>query len=193
MKAEAPLLKRYIAQLGVSAPTDGWTKNEEMAYWINLYNAATIDLVLSNYPVKSIRDIGNGKPWDNAFITSGGKKYSLNNIENDILRKNYTDPRIHFAINCASKSCPKLMNGAFIPDKLEAQLNTMTRSFINDPSKNKISAQQIDISEIFNWYKEDFTKSGSVIDFLNAYSDTRISSNATIHYLNYDWSLNDQL
>ncbi|MGB3076569.1 MAG: DUF547 domain-containing protein, partial [Chitinophagales bacterium] len=158
---------------------------------INLYNAATIQLVLEHYPLKSIRDIANGKPWDDAFISVGEKKYALNNIENDVLRKKFTDPRIHFAINCASKSCPKLLNGAYLPDRLDVQLNSMTKLFINDASKNKITATQIDISEIFNWYQKDFIQKGSVINFLNEWSATRISTTASIHYLNYDWSLNE--
>ncbi|MBK9731365.1 MAG: DUF547 domain-containing protein [Chitinophagaceae bacterium] len=191
MKPELGTLRSFTAGLGKSEPAVTATKNEQLAYWINLYNAATIQLVLEHYPLKSIRDIANGKPWDDAFISVGEKKYALNNIENDVLRKKFTDPRIHFAINCASKSCPKLLNGAYLPDKLDVQLNSMTKLFINDASKNKITATQIDISEIFNWYQKDFIQKGSVINFLNEWSATRISATASIHYLNYDWSLNE--
>ncbi|MEO6169023.1 MAG: DUF547 domain-containing protein [Chitinophagales bacterium] len=193
MKADQAALETFIHELGLNVPSASASKNEQFAYWINLYNAATVELVLQHYPVKSIRDINKGKPWDLPFITVDGKKYSLNNIEHDILRSKFADPRIHFAINCASRSCPKLMNGAFIPDKLESQLNALTKSFINDTAKNKITATQIDISEIFNWYQQDFMQKGSVIDFLNSWSATPISATASIHYLNYDWSLNESL
>lgn len=193
MKTDHAALKTFIAELTANVPSATASRNEQMAYWINLYNAATVELVLQHYPLKSIRDISNGKPWDIPLVTIDGKKYSLNNIEHDILRKKYADPRIHFAINCASKSCPKLLNDAFMPEKLEAQLNALTKSFVNDASRNKITATQIDISEIFNWYQQDFLQKGSVIDFLNGWSATHISPTASVHYLNYDWSLNESL
>ncbi|MBA2407839.1 MAG: DUF547 domain-containing protein, partial [Chitinophagales bacterium] len=126
MKADALLLKEYLELLRINPPATTWNQNEEMAYWINLYNAATVDLILQNYPVKSIQEIKNGKPWDEPFIGVGDKKLSLSYIENEVLRKKFSDPRIHFAINCASKSCPALMNAAFTSDLLEAQLNKAT-------------------------------------------------------------------
>ncbi|MBX7108829.1 MAG: DUF547 domain-containing protein [Chitinophagales bacterium] len=191
MKPELAALQSFMAEMSRNVPASGAPKNEQMAYWINLYNAATIQLILQHYPVKSIRDISNGKPWDDVFVTAGTKKYSLNIIENDILRKQFADPRIHFAINCAAKSCPRLMNGAFDKDRLEMQLNSLAKSFINDASKNKITPTQIDISEIFNWYAKDFTQQGSLIGYLNKWSAVSIAPSASIHYLNYDWSLNE--
>lgn len=191
MQTELPALQNFVTGLGKKLPDAAASQHEQMTYWINLYNAATIQLVLQHYPVKSIRDINQGKPWDNTFITAGGKKYSLNNIENDILRKKFNDPRIHFAINCAAKSCPKLMNGAFLPEKLDMQLNGLAKTFINDGSKNKITPARVDISEIFNWYRQDFEQQGSLIDFLNAWSAVKINATATVQYLTYDWNLND--
>jgi hypothetical protein len=174
-------------------PAAGSEPAVEMAYWINAYNAFTVDLVLKNYPLKSIKDIEGGKPWDLAFITIGGKKYSLNNIEHDILRKKFSDPRIHFAINCASRSCPRLMNSAFDAAQLDQQLDSMAKAFINDPSKNKIAADKIEISQLFDWYKNDFSKNGTLIAFLNKYAATKILPAAQISYLDYDWSLNESL
>lgn len=191
MQPELAALQSFVAEMGRKVPAADAGRNEQLAYWINLYNAATIQLILQHYPVKSIRDISNGKPWDDVFITAGSKKYSLNNIEHDILRKQFGDARIHFAINCAAKSCPKLLNAAFNKDRLDMQLNSLAKAFVNDASKNKITATQIDISEIFNWYRQDFTQQGSLVDFLNAWSAVRISASASIHYLNYDWSLNE--
>ncbi len=191
MKADALLLKEYLELLRINPPATTWNQNEEMAYWINLYNAATVDLILQNYPVKSIQEIKNGKPWDEPFIGVGDKKLSLSYIENEVLRKKFSDPRIHFAINCASKSCPALMNAAFTSDLLEAQLNKATKSFVNDTSLNRISHGKIVISEIFRWYSEDFTKSGNLISFLNKFSAVKISPEAEASYMKYDWSLNE--
>lgn len=191
MKADEALLQSLLQELAIKEPSATVAKNEQLAYWINLYNAATLQLVLQHYPLRSIRELNDGKPWDLEFITVSGRRYSLNYIENEILRKRFSEPRIHFAINCAAKSCPKLLNGAFKPEQLEVQLNTLTNSFINDASKNKITAGKVEVSEIFNWYAKDFMLKGSVIDFLNGWSATRIAPSATIQYLTYDWSLND--
>ena len=146
-------------------------------------------LVASNYPVKSIKDINAGKPWDKKFIKSGTNLYSLNDIENTIVRPNYNEPRLHVAFNCAAVSCPNLLNGAFIPSKLNAQLNSLSKKWISDTSKNKITTDKIEISQIFNWYKADF-KTG-VIPFLNKYSGTPVNPNAEVTFMEYNWSLNE--
>lgn len=191
MKADEAKLQSLLQELSGMEPAATVAKNVQLAYWINLYNAATLQLVLQHYPVKSIKEINNGKPWDLEFVTVSGRRYSLNYIENEILRKRFNEPRIHFAINCAAKSCPRLLNGAFKPEQLEVQLNALTASFINDAAKNKITVGKVELSEIFNWYAKDFMQKGSVIDFLNGWSATRIAPTASIQYLNYDWSLND--
>jgi hypothetical protein len=188
---EKEKLQLYLDALSQNPPQQNWLRNEIKAYWINAYNAYTVKLILDHYPVKSIRDLGNGKPWDAAFIEIGDKKISLNGIENDMLRKKFNDPRIHFAINCASKSCPKLVNEAFTGDNLDDQLNRAAKNFVNDPSKNQIMAEKILVSKIFDWYQGDFSRNGTVIDFLNQYSSIKIQPTATISYLNYDWSLNE--
>ncbi|MBA3649344.1 MAG: DUF547 domain-containing protein [Chitinophagales bacterium] len=187
---EKPKLDSYLKELSETPASEAWTRNEQIAYWINAYNAFTVDLILRNYPVKSIRDLNSGKPWDDPFIHLNGKTYTLNAIEN-ILREKFSDPRIHFAINCASRSCPKLMNAAFNSGSLEQQLTKLTVEFINDPIKNKIAAGKIEVSPIFNWYKNDFLKYGSLIYFINKYSASKISPDASIIYLDYDWSLNE--
>ncbi|MFI5134355.1 MAG: DUF547 domain-containing protein [Chitinophagales bacterium] len=191
MMNEKGKLQSYLQMLGENPPQTAWPESEQMAYWINAYNAFTVKLILDHYPVKSIRDIDGGKPWDDPFITIGGEKYSLNNIEHDILRTQFNDPRIHFAINCASKSCPRLLNEAYTAVQLDQQLNAQAKEFVNDPSKNKITTNSVQLSSIFDWYKDDFTKKGTLIDFLNQYSSIKIQSTATISFLNYDWSLNE--
>ncbi|MRI01793.1 DUF547 domain-containing protein [Kriegella sp. EG-1] len=180
-------LETYLDQLNKNSPSDTWSKNEKLAYYINLYNAATVKLILDNYPLKSIKDINS--PWDKKWVLVGGKKYSLGSIEHKILRK-MDEPRIHFAINCASYSCPKLINTAFTADKMEAQLEAATIDFINDSSRNKISENNIQLSNIFKWYKTDFTDKSSLIDYLNKYAKIKASENAKLSYLNYDWGLN---
>lgn len=181
-------LNAIIIQFEKTQPTEKWLKNEKMAYFINVYNAYTIKVVIDNYPVKSIKDI-NGV-WNKKIITSGKSKISLSDVENKILRK-LDDPRIHFAINCASYSCPNLVNAAFIPATLNKQLDTTTKSFINDKSKNIIVTNEIKISKIFYWYSADFKSNNkSVINFINKYSNTKINASAKTSYLDYSWSLN---
>ncbi len=183
-------LESYISMLGKAVPNDQWNRNEQMAYWINCYNACTVKLILDHSPLKSILDIDNGKPWDEKFIRIGNQTLSLNDIEANMLRKKFNDPRIHFAINCASKSCPKLLNEAFTAESLEQQLTTAAKAFINDGSRNKISPGKAAVSKIFDWYKDDFTKDGNLTTFINQYSTVKLDPAATVSFLNYDWSLN---
>jgi len=187
----------YLNLLSSHHPNEAhWTRDERLAYWINAYNAFTVKLVLDYYPVESIKDIKKGIPlvnsvWDIKFIKIGGETYDLNNIEHGILRKEFYEPRIHFAINCASVSCPQLRNEAFSATKIESQLKAQTLYFLSDPGKNQLSVDQVKISKLFSWFKGDFTNNGSLIDFLNDHGPVRINQNATINYLNYDWNLNE--
>lgn len=177
----------YTSLTGVN-PTSLATKDAQMAFWINLYNVATLKLIVDNYPLKSITDLDKGKPWDVKRISVAGKSYSLNDIENTKIRT-FKDPRIHFAVNCAAKSCPPLLNSAFTPDKLNAQLESQTKKFINNPKSGSLNSGKVVISKIFDWYKEDF---GDVIAFINKYSSTKVGSDAKISYQEYDWSLNSK-
>ncbi|WP_298339587.1 DUF547 domain-containing protein [uncultured Algibacter sp.] len=186
-KNDRKALLAYIRDLGKNIPVSTWSKQEKLAYWINAYNAMTIDLILRHYPVESIKDIK--KPWDQRFWKLGEKWYNLNEIEHDILRK-MDEPRIHFAIVCASFSCPKLENNAFISNTLEAQLTNVTKEFLSDEKRNEISENSIKISKIFQWFSKDFKQNGSLIDFLNQYSDIKISNNTKKDFKDYDWSLN---
>ena len=171
-------------------PNDTWTKEDKLAYWINAYNALTIDLILRHYPLKSIKDIK--KPWDQRYWKLGNKWYSLNEIEHDILRK-MKEPRIHFAIVCASYSCPKLQNEAYEASRLEEQLTNAAKTFINDPEKNTITPDKIALSKIFAWFDKDFLINGtnSIIDYVNRYSDVKIASKTPKKFKAYNWSLNE--
>ncbi len=148
----------------------------------------TIDLIVRNYPLKSIKDIKD--PWEQRNWNIGKKSISLEEIEHEILRK-MNEPRIHFGINCASFSCPPLMNEAFTAAKVDVQLERLAVQFINDPKRNKITADRIEISNIFRWFKKDFTENGDLIDFLNKYSKVPIDKNARVRHMDYDWSLNE--
>ena len=193
-KEDLPKLQKYIHFLNQTSPEQSWSVNKEKAFWINAYNANTILLILQEYPVKSIMDIkikGN-TAWKNPFVTIGGKTYTLDYIEHEILRKKFTDPRIHVGVNCASISCPKLLNVDFTEDNIDNELEQLMTEFINHNSRNKISENKVQISSIFNWFKEDFTKNGSIINYLNNYSTIKINKKAEISYLKYDWSLNEK-
>lgn len=185
-------LDSFITYLEVTTPNDSWSQNKQKAFWINAYNAYTIKLILEYYPLKSIMNIKkDGKTaWKIPFAKVGGKTYTLDHIEHEILRKNLFDPKIHVGVNCASGSCPKLGNIAFTEENVEAELTKLMKAFVNDTSRNKISKKKAQISSIFDWFKGDFTKEGSVIDYLNQFSETQIKSNARISYLKYDWTLN---
>ncbi len=188
-KKEEAKLDAYLAELAAAPPGQDWTRPAAMAYWINAYNAATIKLILKNWPVKSIMDLHGGKPWDVKWINLGDATYSLNQIEHDIIRPRYQDPRIHFAVNCAAASCPPLPNQAFTAGNLNTLLNARTRSFIRNGAYNTITADKVAVSKIFDWYGEDF---GDLRTYLNKYTATPIPAGQEIEYRDYDWSLNKQ-
>ncbi len=187
-KDQKAQLDTYLQLLSDNMPADSASREEKMAYWINTYNAFTIDLILRNYPTTSILKFDNGKTWDVKRIRLGGKKYSLNQIENDILRPQFKDARIHFAVNCAAQSCPPLCNRAFTAGNLDSLLDVRTRSFINNPKYNTVSAKVLKVSKIFEWYAADF---GNLVAFFNRYSTVKISTKATVSFQEYNWDLND--
>jgi len=164
------------------------SKEEKLAFWINAYNALTIDLILRNYPIKSIKDIKD--PWKQRLWKLVDINYNLEEIEHDILRR-MDEPRIHFAIVCASASCPKLNNKAYTAENLETQLTQATKDFLSDSNRNSISKDYLELSKIFKWFGYDFTKNDSLIDFLKMYSGVQISKDAKIKFKDYNWDLND--
>ena len=200
LKADPAALDQYLALVSKNPPAASWSKNEQMAYWINAYNAYTIRLILDHYPLNSIKDIGSKikipfvtTPWAAKFFSIGGKKMSLDNIEHGTLRKNYNDPRIHFALVCASYSCPRLRNEAYTAARLDAQLDDQGRDFLNNPAKNKPGKASAQLSKYFDWYKGDWEKNGqSVPAWVNKYSTVKMDPKATVSYLDYNWSLNAQ-
>lgn len=188
-------LDDYLDTLSNHPPGKNWNEAEQLSYWINAYNAFTVKLIIDHYPLKSIKDIaGNlpmiNSPWDMKFFKIGGVDFDLNTIEHEILRKKFEEPRIHFAINCASFSCPKLRNEAFEANKLEEQLEDQTNYFINNKSKNKVSKEKTELSQIFSWFESDFKKEMPVKSFLKKYHKGNFNENNKVDYLEYNWSLN---
>ena len=187
IKANRKELDAITKTFGAPSVLTSWSKNDQLAFWINAYNVFTIDLIVNNYPIKSIQSLDGGKPWDVKRITIGGKKYSLNNIENDIIRPQFKDARIHFAVNCAAKSCPPILNGAFFGKSLDAQLDEVTKKFVNNAKYQNIVPSKLTLSKIFDWYAVDF---GDIVTFINKYSNVKVNKNASITYREYDWALN---
>ena len=196
--ADSTRFNEYLTQLSNNHPNEkNWSKNERLAYWINAYNAFTIRLIIDHYPVESIKDIKNGIPfvntvWDIKFIRIEDATYDLNNLEHGIIRPKFKDPRIHFAVNCASFSCPKLLNRAYTAEKLDAQLDQAARDFLADPSKNIIGEDEVQLSKILLWYRGDFKKYDKIIDFVNAYGPMQVDRKVKVSYIPYNWSLNEQ-
>lgn len=198
-KEDRAELKKYLDLIQNNAPNDKtWSKEDRLAYWINAYNAFTIELILQYYPVESIKDIGSkiqipfvNTPWDIKFIKIGGKEMDLNNIEHSILRKEFNEPRIHFAINCASYSCPVLRAEAYTGAKIDQQLKEQAISFVNDERRNKITSTSAQLSKLFDWYSGDFTKNKNLKDFINQFAKVKIADKTKVSYIDYDWRLND--
>ena len=189
IKANKSELDAIVKEFNAQYPESNWSKNEVLAFWINTYNLFTIKLIVDNYPTSSITKIAS-KPWDIKCVKLKGHTYSLDQVENSIIRKQFNEPRIHFALNCASESCPILMNSAYKASSLNSQLTRQTKLFLADGSKNSFDKKEITISPIFDWYKVDFTRNGTVIDFINNYRDPDIKSNVKIKYGEYSWKLN---
>jgi hypothetical protein len=190
-------LKDYLKYLSNIKVTK-LNKNEQMAYWINMYNALTIDVILDNYPVKSIKDIKSGiftpGPWKLMLITVDDIELSLNDIEHSILRPIWKDKRIHYAVNCASLGCPNLSKSVYSADSLEKMLNTAATDYINHPRGVKIENNKLILSSIYKWYKDDFGSKNDLLQHLDEYAkgslkDKLLSWTGSIKY-GYDWELN---
>ena len=206
LKRSAAPLERYLAALGAaspqSAPAQFPTLEHEVAYWINAYNACTTQGVLQNYPLESIRKVN--KFFDKRIYRAGGRDVSLDDIEHEILRGHYKEPRIHFAIVCASVSCPALSNRAVTGEDLDKQLEGLARKFVNQRRNVDVDSAQntVTLSKIFDWFEEDFeTATGlkgpaAVVAFVRPYASktlaqalSRLTATKT-RYFPYDWSLN---
>ncbi len=159
------------------------------AFHINAYNLAVIKGVINKYPIKSPLSIKGF--FDKKTYTIGGKVTTLNDLENKILRKNFpNEARFHFALVCGGLGCPPIIAEAYKPSILDKQLQRQTIKALNNPNFIKVKGKKVQLSQIFEWYKEDFTRNGSEVDYVNKFRKEKIPSGARISYYSYDWSLN---
>ncbi|MFP5470818.1 MAG: DUF547 domain-containing protein [Bacteroidia bacterium] len=186
-KRDKDKLESYVSYLKSMPIQDEWTDDAKKAYWLNIYNAYVVKIVVDNYPVKSINDIKNA--FGQKVILIGEKDiYSLNDVE-DMLRK-MKDPRVHFGMTKAAMSSPKLSNIAFTYENVDKRLEALAINFLNTPNKNMISTEEVKLNEIFKTYAKDFPSKGALIDFLNKYARAEIDAKAKISYLEFNWNLN---
>jgi len=206
LKNDSEELQKYLGTLEAVAQSEfnRFSESEKLAFLINAYNAFTVKLIVDHYPVKSIKDIGSvfSSPWKKKFFRLFGEERHLDNIEHDMIRKSFNEPRIHFAVVCASIGCPALRNEAFVAANIEKQLEAAAQNFLTDKSRNRYlpESKKLELSSIFKWYGSDFPKKyGSLESFLAP----RLTSNpehqsiirekkAVVSYLDYDWSLNEE-
>jgi hypothetical protein len=213
-RADQSAFQTYLDGLSAVTETEyrGWSREQELAFLVNAYNAYTVKLVLTRYPdLKSIKDLGSllRSPWKKAFFMLLGAERSLDDVEQGLIRAPgaFDEPRIHFAVNCASIGCPMLRDQAYVAERLDTQLEESARRFLGDRSRNRYDpvSAELEVSRIFDWYKADFEKGnhgiGSVPQFLGRYADFLADGAAAralvrqgqvkIRYLDYDWTLND--
>lgn len=198
-KAEEKKLDAYLNVLETT-DTVKLNRSEQFAFYINAYNAWTIKLILSGYPgISSVWDLGGrffDKPFKKEFIRLDRKKVSLDHVENTILRPRFKDPRVHFAINCASRSCPPLRAEPYRGEVLDRQLDEMTGAFVNNPESNHLKGNRLYVSKIFKWFSDDFNDDAAGFVAKYATGDLKKSlvekkNDLRVAYLDYDWSLND--
>ncbi|MCB1874657.1 MAG: DUF547 domain-containing protein [Chromatiales bacterium] len=199
--ADKKTLERYIESLR-DVSVRRLSKAQQLAYWINLYNALTVNTVLKHYPVRSIRDIDispglfSDGPWGKKLLTIEGQDVSLNDIEHRILRPIWRDPRVHYALNCASLGCPNLAMRAYDALTVEQQMNEAARVFVNSPRGVSIREGRLRVSSIYEWFRDDFGRNDSeVIEHLRKYASPALANRLTgvngIYDDSYDWALND--
>lgn len=201
MLRDSSLLDEYLITLE-KTDLKAISNQEKLALFINGYNACTVRLILDHSTkgavVGSIKDIGSwfSSPWDIRFCSIGGTKYTLNEIEHDVIRAQFTEPRVHFALNCASKSCPPLASVPYQGATLDAQLEKQAIDFVNNPRSNFVQDSTLHLSKIFDWYKKDFP--GGVYNFVKKYASGALLQQLStspdtlpIRYNEYDWSLNN--
>ena len=196
-KAEESKMDQYLKVLE-NVDSKNLSRNEQFAFYINAYNAWTIKLILSGYPgIKSIKELGNilKTPWKKKICRIDGDVITLDDIEHNILRPRFKDPRVHFAINCAALSCPPLVSQPFLGSTLDQQLDDATQAFINNPKRNYLDGETLFVSRIFKWFGKDFNE--DIVGFFLTYAEDHLKNelkakknNIEIKYLHYDWSLN---
>ena len=196
--ADHATLKTYIASLEAQG-TAGMDDNQIKAFWFNIYNAKTIDVILDNYPLKSIRSLGalNRGPWDKTLLNVKGKgEMSLNDVEHGTLRAEYNEPRIHYAVNCASYGCPNLKASVWRAETLEADLQAAAVAYVNHPRGVRVEDGKVIASKIFDWYKVDFGNNQTgMLNHFRQYAQgdlaAQLEGKTKISKFEYNWNLNE--
>ena len=179
-----------------ATPIEEFDRDEQFAFWVNLYNAVTVDVILENLPVGSIRDIGllGLGPWKDEAVTVSGRVLSLDDIEHNILRPEWRDVRIHYAVNCASIGCPNLAREAYTAAKMETMLDAAATAYVNHPRGFSGSADNVIASSIYDWYQDDWGSAGEVLEHARQYAKgptkALLNGASSIAGYDYDWSLN---
>jgi hypothetical protein len=209
--ADRTALQSYLVSTSkvTQSEFDRWSNSAQLTFLINAYNAWTVELVLTGYPsIKSIKDLGSfiQSPWKKRFISLLGETRSLDDIEHGLIRGSgrYNDPRIHFAVNCASIGCPALRMEAYVAERLNSQLEDATQMFLSDRTRNRVESHKLKVSSVFKWYRPDFEKgwrgANTLGQFLALYSaplglnvdnaNQLSTGKLSIEFLDYDWRLN---
>lgn len=201
LKNDRAPLDEYLEVMGGINP-DTLSENEQLAFYINLYNAATMRLIVGHYPIESIKDVGSffSSPWKARIVVLNGEMVSLDHIEHEIVRPRFEEPRVHFALNCSARSCPPLMNVPYMAETLEDQLTEATINYLNDGKNNYLVGRILYVSKIFDWFSEDFPDDlphwikryarGALGRALDETETEGLS--LRVEFLKYDWGLNDQ-
>lgn len=197
--ADRKKLAEYVATLEAQTPSQ-MSDEDQIAFWSNLYNAKTLEIILDNYPVDSIRDIGGGLfskgPWKDDVVTVEGQEMSLDNIEHDTVRANFDEPRVHYAFNCASIGCPNLKSSAWEGATLDQDLDDAARAYISHPRGVRVEGNRVFASSIYKWFREDFGQNDAdVLDHIRQYASGEkidaLKGKTKINKHEYDWSLNE--
>jgi hypothetical protein len=193
-------LGAYLQTIRRTVPDEQtWSRNEQEAYWLNVYNAASVYMVLQYYPVQSMNEIrirtikGTKSAWEASSVTVGGRQYSLNQIEREILRTRFQDPRVHCALVAAAQASPPLLNEAYDGSRLDQQLDGQVTRFLNDPKFNLLTQNHVRLSSLFDWYSAEFGDTEQLIAWLNHYATTQVAPKAKVEFLPFDWSLNERV
>jgi Protein of unknown function, DUF547 len=203
MAQDRAALREYLEKVSSVKESEfgHWTRAQQMAFLINAYNAFMVEKILTRYPdIKSVWDFGKlfGNPFKDRFFTLFQKSFSLDGIEHETLRKKFREPRIHYAVNCASIGCPMLREEAYVAHRLERQLEEQATRFLSDRARNRLAGGKLEVSKIFDWYKEDFEpRAAYFARYPKLLSDDAVSQGmiaqgkAPLSFLEYDWALND--
>lgn len=200
LKAQEAVLDSALDAMAAVDP-ETLSRQDRIAYYINVYNAWTLKLILGQVPgIRSIKEAGNllRSPWKRKFVRLAAGTVSLDEVEHDILRRRYGDPRLHFVLNCASRSCPPLADVPYQGQTLDADLDARTRDFLNNPANTFVADGRLQVSRIFDWYGEDFAVPGGVWAWIRGYADPPLAAamdaltDRRPVFTDYDWSLNDQ-